>query len=442
MQSPYPKDSLFSPKETFKTSILFSIKDGVGVLNDYLSIIKKHNVNISRIESRPSKTEKSDYDFFLDLDSKEETSTTEVDTILKELKSKGVDVTVLTEQKQTGSTTPWFPRKISDLDLYANRCLEMGSELSSDHPGATDQKYLERRREIARIASVYKYGEKIPRVDYSKEEVETWGIIYKNLKDLLKTHACKQHAYILPLLEQNCGFSETNIPQLQDISDFLTECTGFRLRPVQGLLSSRDFLNGLAFRVFHATQYIRHHTVPLYTPEPDICHELLGHVPLFADPDFADFSQEIGLASLGASDEDIERLSTCYWFTVEFGLCKEGGEIKAFGAGLLSSFGELEYCISDKNEKRPFDPFETCKQSYPITTYQPIYYVADSFQSAKDKMKQFAESLEKPFSLRYNPYTLSIEILDSRDKLVGLANNIKSQTTNLISALSKLKSLD
>jgi len=189
------------------------------------------------------------------------------------------------------------------------------------------------------------------------------------------------------------------------------------MRPVAGLLSSRDFLNGLAFRVFFSTQYIRHHSQPLYTPEPDICHELLGHAPLFADPDFADFSQEIGLASLGASDEDIQKLARCYWHSVEFGLCHEGGEHKAYGAGLLSSFGELEYACSKDHpgastppQFKEWDPQVAAQQEFPITTYQPIYFVASSLGDAKQRMRKYCEGLQRPFFALYNAQTNSIHI--------------------------------
>ncbi|RKP24770.1 putative phenylalanine hydroxylase [Syncephalis pseudoplumigaleata] len=334
--------------------------------------------------------------------------------------------------------TPWFPRKISDLDGFAEKVLEMGEELDADHPGFKDEAYRKRRAEITRIARTYRHGQPLPRVEYTATEIETWGAVFRQLQDLFKTHACHEHQYVFPLLMRNCGYREDNIPQLQDVSRFLKECTGFTLRPVMGLLSSRDFLNALAFRVFHSTQYIRHQSKPLYTPEPDVCHELLGHAPLFADPDFADFSQEIGLASLGASDEDIEKLSTIYWFTVEFGLCREGDHVRAYGAGLLSSFGELEYALSDKPERRPFEPSKVALQKYPITEYQPVYFVADSFKDAKDKVRAFAASLKRPFSVRYNPYTESIEVLDSKEKVHHYAQTIRAEMSNLCDALERL----
>ncbi len=351
-----------------------------------------------------------------------------------------------TAAKASGGAAPSFPRHISDLDAFSARVLECGNELAADHPGFTDAAYRARRNEITMIARSYRHGREIPRVAYTAEEVATWRTVYVELVKLHPTHACREYLRIFPKLQAECGYAPDTIPQLEDVSAFLKRCTGFSLRPVMGLLSSRDFLNGLAFRVFHSTQYIRHASVPHYTPEPDLCHELLGHVPLFADPAFAAFSQEIGLASLGAEDADIERLATIYWYTVEFGLCHQedgGGDrsVRAYGAGLLSSFGELQHCLSDAPQVRPFDPPATAVQSYPITQFQPLYFVADSFADAQERIRQFAAaSIRRPFALAYNAYTQSVEVLDAPEKVAALAADVVATARTVATALGQAPS--
>ncbi len=124
---------------------------------------------------------------------------------------------------------PWFPRHISDLDQIANRTLDAGADLQSDHPGFNDAVYRTRRGELASIAQSYKQGESIPRIKYTADEISTWGKVYERLNQLHDRYACKEFRAIMPLMEKNCGYSPTSIPQAQDISDYLMQTTGFRL---------------------------------------------------------------------------------------------------------------------------------------------------------------------------------------------------------------------
>ncbi|KAG1660924.1 Protein henna [Nymphon striatum] len=400
------------------TTIIFSLTEKTGGLADALAAFKNHGVNLSHIESRPSQRDSTEYEFVVECNSE----IGDMTSALKSLKECSEYVQIHSRSYHNQDSVPWFPMKIKELDKFANQILTYGSELDSDHPGFTDEVYRTRRKEFADIAFNYKHGTIIPKVTYTEKEINTWSIVFKELTQLYPTHACKELNHIFPLLVENCGYREDNIPQLQEVSDFLKSCTGFTLRPVAGLLSSRDFLAGLAFRVFHSTQYIRHHSIPKYTPEPDVCHELLGHVPLFADPAFALFSQAIGLASLGAPDSYIEKLATCYWFTVEYGLCKQNGEVKAYGAGLLSSFGELQV--------NRLNPPKTGLQKYPITEYQPVYYVADSFEDAKEKDVLAAVNVLKEEEANHLERSGSNISMDTIDEETLNFNNI--QDNNLL----------
>uniref|UniRef100_H2YFM9 Biopterin-dependent aromatic amino acid hydroxylase family profile domain-containing protein n=1 Tax=Ciona savignyi TaxID=51511 RepID=H2YFM9_CIOSA len=310
-----------------------------------------------------------------------------------------------------GSKRPaiWFPRKINELDHCCGTEVDYEPHNDSNHPGFNDVIYLKRRQEIASIAFTYHRGEEIPTVEYSEDEMRTWSTVYTTLRGLHATHACKIFQDNFNVLERDCGYSPNEIPQLQKVSTFLKGRTGFQLRPVAGLLTPRDFLASLAFKVFQCTQYIRHPDSPMHSPEPDCCHELIGHVPMLLDAKFAEFSQEIGLASLAASDSDIKKLATLYWFTVEFGLCKEGNHLKAYGAGLMSSYGELKHALSNIPRHLPLQADTTCFQTYDDADYQPVYFVSDDFDDALVQIKNFSQrNIHRNFKLEYDHTSASI----------------------------------
>ncbi len=258
-------------------------------------------------------------------------------------------------------------------------------ELDADHPGFHDAEYRRRRNEIATLAMNHRSGDPPPTAEYTENEHATWAVIYDKLTTLYPTHACREFNAVF----RDLGYRPDHIPQLRDVSAFLEGRTGFRLEPVAGLVSAREFLGALAERVFCCTQYIRHHSRPLYTPEPDIGHELMGHAPMLAIPDFADLSQKIGEGSRAATDEQVEQLATLYWFTIEFGVVRQDGALKAYGAGLLSSFGELEHALSGAVEIRRFDPFAAAVTEYPITTYQPLLWDVDSIAEAFERISEW-----------------------------------------------------
>ncbi|XP_051004556.1 tryptophan 5-hydroxylase 1 [Acomys russatus] len=425
--------------ERGRVTLIFSLKNELGGLIKALKIFQESHVNLLHIESRKSKRRNSEFEIFVDCDVSRE----QLSDVFPLLKSHTTVLSVdspdqLALKQDVMETVPWFPKKISDLDFCANRVLMYGSELDADHPGFKDNVYRRRRKYFAELAMNYKHGDSIPKIEFTEEEIKTWGTIFRELNKLYPTHACREYLRNLPLLSKHCGYREDNIPQLEDVSNFLKECTGFSIRPVAGYLSPRDFLSGLAFRVFHCTQYVRHSSDPLYTPEPDTCHELLGHVPLLAEPSFAQFSQEIGLASLGASEETVQKLATCYFFTVEFGLCKQDGQLRVFGAGLLSSISELKHALSGHAKVKPFDPEVACKQECLITSFQDVYFVSESFEEAKEKMREFTKTVKRPFGVKHNPYTQSIQVLRDAESITGAVNELRYDLDVVSDALARV----
>lgn len=257
-------------------------------------------------------------------------------------------------------------------------------QLDPDHPGFRDAQYRARRNEIAQLAMNYRPGEAIPDAPYTAEEHRVWQTIWQALRPAHERNACAPYRAALSQLD----FNDDRIPQLREVNEKVRASSGFRLEPVAGLVQPRVFLENLADGIFLCTQYIRHYSTPLYTPEPDVVHEIVGHGVTLACPQLAELNRLFGQAvRRTTSAEQLELLSRVYWFTIEFGVLRESGELKAYGTGLLSSAGELEEM--HEAELRPLEIEAITRQTYDPTHFQPVLFCAESFDEMFVKIREY-----------------------------------------------------
>ena len=257
-------------------------------------------------------------------------------------------------------------------------------QLDPDHPGFRDPEYRRRRNQIAQIAMNYHPGEPIPDAPYTDREHQVWSVIWRALRPAHQQHACAEY---LKAIEQ-LNFSADRIPQLREVNERVRAISGFRLEPVAGLVQPRVFLENLADGTFLCTQYIRHHSTPLYTPEPDVVHEIVGHGVTLACPQLAELNRLFGEAVKRTTSADkLEQLSRVYWFTIEFGVLRQNGSIKAYGTGLLSSAGEMEEM--HKADLRRLDLAVASNEKYDPTHFQPVLFCADSFDDLYQRLHEF-----------------------------------------------------
>jgi phenylalanine-4-hydroxylase len=256
--------------------------------------------------------------------------------------------------------------------------------LGEEHPGVGDPQYRARRNEIAARALSWSPGDPVPHVAYTPEENAIWRTVSRELSVKHGRYACREYREAVERL----GLPRDRVPQLDEVTDLLRPLTGFKYHPAAGLVPLRQFYGALAEGIFHSTQYVRHPSAPLYTPEPDIIHEVIGHGNMLASPRFAAIKRSAGEAARRVESEAaLQLVADVFWFTLEFGVVREDGELRAYGAGILSSYGEIEEFRH--MEIRPLNFYEMGTLEYDITHYQPVLYAAESMDHLEESVGGF-----------------------------------------------------
>jgi phenylalanine-4-hydroxylase len=268
--------------------------------------------------------------------------------------------------------------------------------LDEDHPGFADPAYRDRRNHIAALALEWEPSRPIPQTAYTEEENQVWRTVCRELAVKHARLACSEYQSALAALD----LPRDRVPQLSEVGDRLRPLTGFEYHPAAGLVPFDEFYGSLADGVFHSTQYLRHPSRPLYTPEPDLIHEVIGHGGMLASPRFAALNRAAGRAARRLqTKQGRDHFAHVFWFTIEFGVVWENGSLRAYGAGLLSSFGEIEEFRGA--EIRPLEIAAMGVQPYDITRYQPILYAADSIDQLFEVVGGYFESCDDDAPARF-----------------------------------------
>jgi len=211
---------------------------------------------------------------------------------------------------------------------------------------------------------------------YTAEQHDVWGVLYARRMATLRETGSR----VFLGGAATIGLRPDSVPDLAEVNARLAARTGWSAFPVAGFIPARQFFECLAARRFPTTITVRPRAQLDYLPEPDIFHDVFGHVPLHADPVFADFLQRFGALAAGATtEEQTERMARLFWFTVEFGLVRERGGVRVYGSGLISSHGDAANALGPSCERRPFSLDAVFAQPYAIDRLQDVLFVVDSF---------------------------------------------------------------
>jgi phenylalanine-4-hydroxylase len=270
-------------------------------------------------------------------------------------------------------------------------------ELEPGHPGLGDEKYIQRRKELFALCREHRLKQLgPPLIEYTPEETRIWREVSPKLDELHQKYASR----IYLDAKRKLGISQTEIPQLRLLSQQLERETRMHLIPAEGPLPYRVFYTYIGRRGFPVTQFIRHGSKPEFTPEPDMIHDCLGHVPSLMNHDYAELLTLIGQAASTTPDpQQVLALKRFSWFSIEFGLIQEDHETKIFGAGILSSTGEIPFSLSKDVRHRPFVTDEVIATDYDPSRMQDQLFIIPSFAFLRREI----ELLVRRFGIQPDP---------------------------------------